>query len=80
MKQWLNKIWNYLKGKKRNIGTMLYLAGIGLEAFFPELLPAKQTIFIQAAGAAIAGVGVVDALARSKSGTNLISKIKLKGR
>lgn len=76
----IKKAWKYFQGKKRNIGTVIYLAGLGLEAFFPNLMPTSQAAFIQVVGASIAGIGMMDSLARSKTGEALLTKIKPKKR
>jgi hypothetical protein len=78
IKEIIEKSWKYLRGKKRNIGTIIYLAGLGIEAFFPDLMPMKQITFIQTVGGAMAGFGVIDALARTKNGKKAVdSGVKL---
>jgi len=76
--EWIKEKYKQLEGKKRNIGILIYLVGLGLEAFFPELMTEEQTLFIQATGGVIGGYGWVDSLARSRQGQEFIKKINLK--
>jgi ABC-type phosphate transport system auxiliary subunit len=59
MKEKLKQIWKWMNGKKTTIGMLLMLLAQGMQAFFPETLTTDQIQFIQTAGAAVGGVGVI---------------------
>jgi len=74
------KVWNPLNGKKRDMGIILWLAGKGLEAFFPDLLNLSQTEFLQTIGMILMGVGEAHSLAKKNITKKLLNKIKPKKR
>ena len=52
------KIWDKINGSKTVIGTVIMIASMGVQAFFPDALSPEQFQFIDAVGAVISGVGL----------------------
>ena len=54
----LKKTWQWLEGKKTNIGTTIMLIAQGIQVFAPNMMPTAQVDYITTVGAVIAGVGL----------------------
>lgn len=67
MQKKLKQLWKFLSGKKTTIGMLLMLLAQGMQAFFPETLTPEQINFIQMAGAAFGGVGVIHKAGKTKT-------------
>lgn len=58
--KFLKKAWQWLDGKKTNIGSAIMLIAQGIQVFAPDMLPAAQLEYIAMFGAIIAGVGLAN--------------------
>lgn len=67
----LKETWQFLNGKKTTIGMVLMLTAQGLQAFFPHALTHDQIDFIQAAGAAVGGLGLLHKGAKTETAHKL---------
>lgn len=52
------KLWDKINGSKTVIGTVILVASMGVQAFFPHALSPEQFQFIDLVGATISGVGL----------------------
>lgn len=62
----LKEAWQYLNGKKTAIGMFLMLTAQGVQVFFPEAMTEEQISFLQTAGAAIGGFGLIHKAGKTK--------------
>lgn len=74
----LKETWQFLNGKKTTIGMILMLTAQGLQAFFPHALTPDQIDFIQAAGAAVGGLGLLHKGAKTETAHKLTNFKKVK--
>jgi ABC-type phosphate transport system auxiliary subunit len=70
----LKKIWRFLSGKKTVIGMIMMLTAQGLQAFFPNALTPDQINFLNTAGAAIGGIGLIHKGAKTETAKRLVHK------
>lgn len=66
MKKKLKQLWEFLNGKKTNIGMAVMLAAQAIQVFTPNLMPAEQTQFLQTLGAMIGGFGLAHKAGKTK--------------
>ncbi|MFW5831266.1 MAG: hypothetical protein ACOCVA_03385 [Prolixibacteraceae bacterium] len=79
MKKKLKQLWEYLNGKKTNIGMAIMLTAQAIQVFTPGLMPAEQLDFIQMIGGLIGGFGLAHKGTKSQTVQNLMhTKTKLK--
>ena len=71
----MKKLWKWLSGKKTNIGTAIMIIAQGMQVFFPNLVPAEQLEFIQMAGGAIGGLGLMHKGTKTQAGKKLINTL-----
>ena len=74
----LKETWQFLSGKKTTIGMILMITAQGLQAFFPHALTPDQIDFIQAAGAAVGGLGLLHKGAKTETAHKLTHFNKVK--
>ena len=74
----LKETWQFLNGKKTTIGMILMLTAQGLQAFFPHALTPDQIDFIQAAGAAVGGLGLLHKGAKTETAHKMTNFKKVK--
>jgi len=68
----LKQLWEFLNGKKTNIGMAIVLIAQGIQVFTPNLLPTEQIDFIQMVGGLIGGFGLAHKGAKTKPIQQLI--------
>ena len=74
----LKETWEFLNGKKTTIGMIMMITAQGLQAFFPHALTPDQIDFIQAAGAAVGGLGLLHKGAKTETAHKLTHFNKVK--
>jgi len=72
--------WSYLKGKKLIIGTSIILLSQGASLLFPDLLTELEYEYIEALGAAIASIGLIDKPSYGKLANDAIRKAQVFGK
>lgn len=70
----VKEIWNYFKGKKRNIGVVAIWVLKATTMLFPELLPIEQQLLIRDGIDILLLGGTVDAVGRTNKGKEVINK------
>lgn len=76
----MKNIWNYFKGKKRNIGVIAIWVLKATTTFFPDLLPIEHQIIIRDGIDVLLLSGTADALGRTDTGKEIINKSIDKGK
>lgn len=71
----MKKLWNWLKGKKTNIGMVIMLVAQGVQVFAPNVLPANQIDYIQMLGGLIGGVGLAHKGVKTSMVKNIVSSL-----
>jgi len=71
--KFLKKTWQWLEGKKTNIGSAIMLIAQGIQVFAPHALPQAQIEYIATIGAIIAGVGLANKGVKSGTAQKLIN-------
>jgi hypothetical protein len=67
-----SKVWEYFKGKKRNIGIIAGFILRGVTIFFPNALPADQVNYIQTGIDVFLVGGLIDNLRRTTTVGNKV--------
>ncbi len=70
--KFLKKTWQWLEGKKTNIGSAIMLIAQGIQVFAPNALPQAQLEYIATIGAIMAGVGLVNKGVKTNTAQKLI--------
>lgn len=70
----LKAIWNYLEGKKRNIGVIAIWGMRALTLAFPELMPMEHQMLIRDGIDILLLGGMVDAFRRTEKGKDIVNK------
>jgi len=72
----LDKIWQWLSGKKTAFGMLLLLITQGVQTFFPEALTAEQANFLLNAATLVGGTGLLHKAGKTKTAGTLAAGIK----
>lgn len=65
-KNFIQKIWKGLDGKKTTIGAIIVIANKGMQVFFPKFLTPDQYQFIEDSAMALTGAGLFHKTIKSK--------------
>ena len=76
----LKQFWDYLKGKKRNIGVIAIWSLRATTLAFPDLLPMEHQMIIRDGIDILLLGGTVDAFRRTDKGKAIINKALLKAK